>query len=276
MRNSTASPAVNTVDDLHAVFFDLMRVGERAAIPTAVDHAYEMIWRQLIRGERQPGDRLTDTELASQLGLSRTPVRQALHRLAQEELIRLDARRGFSVRAFTADDVVEIYQVRAVLEVLALRLSAPHVTREQIHEQLEILHRVREALRLERDDHSVLLHLEADLKLHNLLIQNSGNGLLIRLLAGLRSQQTLFQYWDTSYPERNEAAADEHEAILRALEEGDITRAEALMEQHIVNARIRVLTDLFGIHAKSQYPAVEQKGQSPPGSSPDSVGATTK
>jgi hypothetical protein len=114
--------------------------------------------------------------------------------------------------------------------------------------------------------------LEADLKLHNLLIQNSGNGLLIRLLAGLRSQQTLFQYWDTSYPERNEAAADEHEDILHALAEGDTARAEALLEQHIVNARIRVLMDLFGIHAESQYPADEQKGQSPPESSPGSVG----
>ena len=269
------SPAVNTVDDLHAVFFDLLQVGERAAIPTAVDHAYEMIWRQLIRGERKPGDRLTDTELASQLGLSRTPVRQALHRLAQEDLIRLDARRGFSVRAFSANDVIEIYQVRAVLEVLALRLSAPHFTSEQLREQLEILHRVREALRVERDDHSVLLHLEADLKLHNLLIQTSGNGLLIRLLAGLRSQQTLFQYWDTSYPERNEAAADEHEVILRALAEGDTAKAEVLLEQHIVNARIRVLMDLFGIHAESQPPVEEQRRQSPPESSPDSAGAIT-
>jgi len=71
MPNSTTSPAVDTVDDLRAVFFDLLQVGGRTAIPTAVDHAYEMIWRQLIRGERQPGERLTDTELALQLGLSR-------------------------------------------------------------------------------------------------------------------------------------------------------------------------------------------------------------
>ena len=274
MPNSTTSPAVDTVDDLRAVFFDLLQVGGRTAIPTAVDHAYEMIWRQLIRGERQPGERLTDTELALQLGLSRTPVRQALHRLAQEDLIRLDARRGFSVRAFSANDVIEIYQVRAVLEVLALRLAAPLLTEEQIQEQFEVLHRVREALRVERDDRSVLLHLEADLKLHNLLIQTSGNGLLIRLLAGLRSQQTLFQYWDTSYPERNEAAADEHEVILRALAEGDTSRAEVLLEQHIVNARIRVLMDLFGITAESQHPADKQKRKSPPESPADPVGAT--
>jgi DNA-binding GntR family transcriptional regulator len=258
MRNLVASPDVRTVDDLHDVFFDLMRAGERAAIPTAVDHAYEMIWRQLIRGKRQPGDRLTDTELASQLGLSRTPVRQALHRLAQEDLVRLDARRGFSVREFSANDVIEIYQVRAVLEVLALRLAAPRLTPAQLREQLDALHRVRNALRKERDDHSVLLHLEADLKLHNLLIQASGNGRLIRILAGLRSQQTLFQYWDTSYPERNEAAADEHEVILLALTRGDTVKAEAALEQHILNARTRVLTDLFGTNGKSHDPADEQ------------------
>lgn len=251
MRDPAASPSVRTVDDLHDVFFNLLRAGERAAIPTAVDHAYEMIWRRLIRGERQPGDRLTDTELAMELGLSRTPVRQALHRLAQEDLIRLDARRGFSVRAFSARDVVEIYQVRAVLEGLALRLAAPRLTSAQIDEQLDILRGVRIALRTERDERSVLLHLEADLKLHNLLITSSGSGRLIRMLAALRSQQTLFQYWDTSYPERSEAAADEHEDVLLALAAGDSAKAEASLEQHIVNSRTRVLQDLFGLDGAS-------------------------
>jgi DNA-binding GntR family transcriptional regulator len=273
MRTVAATRDVGTIDDLHDVFFDLLRTGERVAIPTAVDHAYEMIWRQLIRGERQPGDRLTDTELAAQLGLSRTPVRQALHRLAQEDLIRLDARRGFSVREFSANDVVEIYQVRAVLEVLALRLAAPRLTPEQIKAQLEALHRVRTALRMQRDDRSVLLHLEADLKLHNLLIQTSRNGRLIRVLAGLRSQQTLFQYWDTSYPERNEAAADEHEVILLALAAGDTAKAEASLEQHILNARLRVLKDLFGIDGESHDLADEQKRQSMPESTGDPVQA---
>jgi DNA-binding GntR family transcriptional regulator len=266
MRTVVAPPDVGTIDDLHDVFFELLRTGERAAIPTAVDHAYEMIWRQLIRGERQPGDRLTDTELAAQLGLSRTPVRQALHRLA---------RRGFSVREFSANDVVEIYQVRAVLEVLALRLAASRLSPEQITAQLDALHRVRTALRMQRDDRSVLLHLEADLKLHNLLIQTSGNGRLIRVLAGLRSQQTLFQYWDTSYPERNEAAADEHEVILLALAAGDTAKAEASLEQHILNARLRVLKDLFGIDGESHDQADEQKRQSRPGSTGDPVQAAS-
>src|SRR5919199_4166478 len=128
MQTMSVASSPLTVDDLHSVFFDLVRPNHRSGLPTAVEHAYEMIWRQLIRGERKPGERLADTELAAQLGLSRTPVRQALHRLVQEDLVRLDARRGFSVRELTTQDVHEIYDVRGALEVLALRQAAPRLT----------------------------------------------------------------------------------------------------------------------------------------------------
>lgn len=243
------APTAETVDDLHAVFINALRAADREAIPSAVDHAYENIWRQLIKGERRAGERLTDTELASQMGLSRTPVRQALHRLAQEELIRLDVRRGFSVKELTARDVNEIYDVRGVLEPLALRLSAPRLSHDQIQSELRRLYEAREALRSTPNQRAVVLHLEADLKFHNLLIQMSGNGRLIRMLSALRSQQTLFQYRDTSYPQRNEAASVEHERILLALAEGDTEQAADQLAQHIENAKQRVLTDLFDIGA---------------------------
>jgi DNA-binding GntR family transcriptional regulator len=244
---ATPAPSVESVDTLHDVIFDLLRPGDRSGIPTAVDHAYERIWRQLIRGERHPGERLTDTELAAQLGLSRTPVRQALHLLAQEDLVRFDARRGFSVRMIAAQDVREIYDVRSALEVLALRLAAPNLTAVQIEGRLQRLYEVREALRNTRDERAIVLHLRDDLELHNLLIRASGNGRLIRILAALRSQQSLFQYWDTSFPQRNEAASEEHERILLALLARDTERAAGAMAQHIRNARDRVLADIFGI-----------------------------
>ncbi|MBV9282155.1 MAG: GntR family transcriptional regulator [Chloroflexi bacterium] len=241
------APSAATVDGLYDVIFDLLRPGDRSGIPTAVDHAYEMIWRQLIGRERQPGERLTDTELAAQLGLSRTPVRQALHLLAREELVRFDARRGFSVKVITARDVREIYDVRSALEGLAVRLAAPRLTAGQLEVRLGSLHEVRGAIRNAPDQQRAnVLHLKEDLELHNLLIQASGNGRLIRILGALRSQQSLFQYWDTSYPQRNEAATDEHERILLALIAGHTEEAAESMAQHITNARDRVLADLFG------------------------------
>jgi len=244
--SESAAPTSEGLDDLYSVIFDLLRPSNPPSIPTALDYAYDRIWRQLIKRERQPGERLADTELAAQLGISRTPVRQALHRLSQEELVRFDARRGFSVRAFTARDVREIYEVRGALEVLALRLAAPRLTAEELEAHLRELYTARAALHETPGRHAVVLHLQADLRLHNLLIHASGNGRLTRMLAALRSQQTLFQYWDTSYPERNEAASQEHERILLALIAGDVAESGARMAEHITNAGNRVLTDLFG------------------------------
>lgn len=250
-----AAPSSEVLNDLHDAIFALLRPPGPTGIPTAVDHAYEVIWRQLVKGERAPNERLTDTELAMQLGLSRTPVRQALHRLAQEELVRLDARRGFSVRAFGAHDVHEIYDVRGALEVLALRRAAPHLGVDDLQDQLSRLYAVRDALRTRADRSAQVLHLQADLAFHNLLIRAAGNGRLLRTLAALRSQQALFQYWDTSYPRANEDAADEHERILLALIAGNTEQAAAHMEEHITNARDRVLRDLFGVAPAEKQPA---------------------
>jgi DNA-binding GntR family transcriptional regulator len=254
------------LDGLWAVMSDLLRSEPRSPIPTAVDHAYEAIWRQLIGGERRPGERVTDTELASQLGLSRTPVRQALHRLVQEDLVRLDARRGFWVRTFTAEDVHEIYDIRQVLETLALRLAAPRLRRTELEALLAEDGTVREALGASRDPRTVVLFLQADLTLHNLFIRSSGNRRLVRILAALRSQQTLFQYWDSRYPRRGEAALDEHERILLALIAGRTEDAIEYLAQHIVASKNRVLGDLFGSDGRS--PDGEPAGDGVP-SEPD-------
>jgi DNA-binding GntR family transcriptional regulator len=240
----THSP--DALDDLYDAIVGLLRPGGRPAIPTAVDHAYEMIWRQLVKGERNPGERLADTELALQFGLSRTPVRQALHRLAQEELVRFDARHGFSVRAFSRQDVHGIYDVRNVLEVLALRRAAPRLTRADLEEKRAQLLTARMALETRADQSSLILHLQTDLTFHNHLIRAAGNGQLLRALAALRSQQALFQYRDMSFPEANVAAGEEHEAILLALIAGDVDQAAEQMAKHVTNAKNRVLEDLFG------------------------------
>jgi DNA-binding GntR family transcriptional regulator len=272
MTNAAAIPPRGSLDELYAVIFDLLRPSDSAAIPTALDHAYDMIWQQLIKRERQPGERLQDTELAAQLGLSRTPVRQALHRLAQEDLVRFDARRGFSVRVFTAKDVREIYDVRCALEVLAIRQAAPYLTQEDLQAQLRSLHAARQALHPPRNQRAVILHLEADLKLHNMLIHASGNRRLTRILGALRSQQALFQYWDTSYPERNEAASHEHERILLALISRDTGEASRAMADHIINARDRVLTDLFHLPATpGSVSELGPAGSQPTGTVPDRV-----
>lgn len=229
------------MDGIAAEIFDLLWGAERPAIPTAVDHAYEQIWRKLIAGEWQPGERLSDLDLSAQFQVSRTPVRQALHNLAQNELVRFDPRRGFSVREFTAQDVHEMYDVRASLEALAVSLAAPDLDAAELRATLKQVDEVRSAVG--GDD--VLSFLQHDFRFHNLLIRASGNGRLVRMLAALRGQVSVFQIRDTGYPQRMEAALDGHERVLRALLAGDFEDAEGLLREHIIQAKGGVLADMF-------------------------------
>lgn len=240
---TVATAATLASIDIHTEMYDLLWGTERTPIPTAVEHVYEMIWKQLVTGEHRPGERLTDTELAAQLGVSRTPVRQALHRLAQDELVRSDPRRGFWVRTFTVQDIHEMYDVRSVLETMAIRLAAPRLRPEELREQLDRLAAVRAAL----DEHPVALFLQNDIQLHNLLIRSSDNGCLIRLLATLRSRLSVFQAKDTSYPGRMETALDDHERILQALVAGKTDEAAEALVTHIANAKAGVLADIFDV-----------------------------
>ncbi len=216
-------------ENLSAEVFDLLWGHDRNAIPTVVDYAYEQIWKQLVFSNEQKEQRLSDVALAEKLGVSRTPVRQALERLVQ-------------VRMFTAQDIHEIYDLRGALEVLALRLAAPQFDPADLRSQLDLLYKVREQL----DQRPFSLFLQCDFRLHTLLIRASGNGLLIQYLSRLRSQFSMFQVKDTSYPKRMEAALDDHEQILLALLGRNIDKAAELLAAHIARAKANVLADIFG------------------------------
>ena len=228
-------------ENLTAELFNLLWGQERNAMPTIVDYAYEEIWKHVIMiggGEEQ---RLSDVALSEQLGISRTPVRQALERLVQEGLVRSDPRRGFWTSTFTAQDIHEIYDLRGALEALAVRLAAPRISQEDLQAQLKALY----AVRAELDTNPVLRFLQVDIQFHMLITRASNNGRLIHSLSMLRSQHTMFQMQDTYYPKRMEIALNEHEQILLALLAGNIDEAANRLTRHIQHAKEGVLADIF-------------------------------
>src|SRR5260370_25422690 len=99
-------------ESLIAELFDLLCGQERAAIPTVVDYAYEEIWKRVVMIGGSEEQRLSDVTLSEQLGMSRTPVRQALERLVQEGLVRSDPPRGFLTNTFSHHDIHDIYHLR--------------------------------------------------------------------------------------------------------------------------------------------------------------------
>src|SRR5438132_1826929 len=228
-------------ESLSAELFNLLWGQERAAMPTVVDYAYEQIWKHVILIGGAEEQRLSDVTLAEQLGMSRTPVRQALERLVQEGLVRSDPRRGFWTRTFTAQDIHEIYDLRCALEVLAVRLAAPRLSQEDLKAHLDALY----AVLAELDSHSVLRFLQVDIRFHMLITRASGNGRLIHSLAMLRSQLSMFQMQDTFYPKRMEIALNDHEQVLLALLAGNVDEAADCLARHIRHAKEGVLADIF-------------------------------
>lgn len=228
-------------ESLSAELFNLLWGQERTTIPTVVDYAYEEIWKRVIMIGGSEEQRLSDVTLAEQLGMSRTPVRQALERLVQEGLVRSDPRRGFWTRTFTAQDIHEIYDLRGALEVLAVRLAAPHLSQEDLKAHLEALY----AVRAELDAHLVLRFLQVDIRFHMLITRASSNGRLIHSLSLLRSQLSMFQMQDTFYPRRMEIALNDHEQILLALLAGNVDEAADCLGRHIRHAKEGVLADIF-------------------------------
>ncbi len=228
-------------ESLSAELFNLLWGQERTAMPTVVEYAYKEIWKRVIMVGGSEEQRLSDITLAEQLGMSRTPVRQALERLVQEGLVRSDPRRGFWTRTFTAQDIHEIYDLRGALEVLALRLAAPRLSQEDLKAHLEALY----AVRAELDAHPILRFLQVDIRFHTLITRASGNGRLIHSLSMLRSQICMFQTQDTFYPRRMEIALNDHEQILLALLAGNVDEAAECLARHIRHAKEGVLADIF-------------------------------
>jgi DNA-binding GntR family transcriptional regulator len=228
-------------ESLIAELFDLLWGQERTAMPTVVDYAYEEIWKLVIMIGGSEEQRLSDVTLAEQLGMSRTPVRQALERLVQEGLVRSDPRRGFWTNTFTTQDINEIYELRGALEVLAVRLAASRLSQEDLKAQLEALY----AVRAELDTHPVLRFLQVDIRLHMLITRASNNARLIHSLSMLRSQLCMFQMQDTFYPERMVIALNDHEQVLLALLVGNVDEAADCLSRHIHHAKEGVLADIF-------------------------------
>ncbi len=228
-------------ENLSEEVFETLWGQDRSALLTAVDYAYKQIWKQLVFANEQKEQRLSDVVLAEKLGVSRTPVRQALERLVQDGLVRSDPRRGFWVRTFTAQDIHEIYDLRGALEVLALRLAAPRLDPVDLRSQLTSLYQVRAQL----DQHPVSLFLQGDFRLHTLFIRTSGNSRLIHYLSTLRSQFSVFQVKDTRNPTRMEPTLHDHEQVLLALLEQNIERAAELLAAHIIHSKEYVLADIF-------------------------------
>ena len=215
-----------------------MKIKEKIERPNLSDEVYNILSDRIISTKLQAGARLIEDELAQDLGISRTPIREALNRLAQDGLIELIPRKGAQVSQLKESDVEEIYDVRKVLEGLATEKAASLIEKKDIVQVEELIEKYESS-----PEKKLEYFLKADIKLHNLIISCCGNRRLIKILRSLHNFVESFRVLDAQYDRRLKQANREHKAIIRALLKKDAATARSLIEQHIENAKKHILSD---------------------------------
>lgn len=207
---------------------------------TLNQQVYNRLQSLLLRGEIPPGAQLDERSLAEAMGVSRTPLREAIGQLVKEGVIEYRPYRGNFVRTFTAKQVNDLFRVRIALESLAMRLAIPKLSQENIAFIRSILDDVDEALFQEDMD----AYAEADRRFHNTIVELTGNQPLVELLERLSIQIQMVRIIANRDPEVVERTSHERPRILAALEARNADEAARLMEEHIDGVRRAVVAQI--------------------------------
>lgn len=199
---------------------------------TASETAYAVIREGIRGGAIAPGARLIEVELAEALSMSRTPVHEALRRLEAERLIEHAPRGGLIVPAMTLDDLIEIFEIRELLEGLAARRGAERMSQTEIDVMGEAVKRMEQAM----EANDVTAVSDASGQYHRILRSGARYSRLPQLLALLFDSQRSILAHEFGTPERMSAAIAEHRAIFEAIAARDSEEAEQLARQHSRNA----------------------------------------
>lgn len=198
----------------------------------------EAIREAIKNGSLQPRERLMEIQLADELGVSRTPVREALRKLELEGFIVMVPRKGAYVSDLTMKDVADVFEIRTALEGLAAALAAERITEDELETMERLLVEKGEAINL--NDIGKLV--AVDTKFHEVMYQASRNERLSAIISNLREQIQRFRLTSLSIPGRKEDSLREHRNLLEAIQARDIQLARQLAQEHIENAE-NVLID---------------------------------
>jgi DNA-binding GntR family transcriptional regulator len=205
----------------------------------------ELVYRRLkpriVYGDLAPDTRLIELSIAAEFGVSRTPVREALKRLAAENLVLADPARGMVVHAPDAAEIEDVFVVREALDGLAARLAAHRITPSELARLRIIVDSMREGIATGRREQIVI----ANQRFHDVIYGAAGNAMLERVARDLRDFVRRFSTLPFASPDRVGHVLREHEEILAALEKRDPDAAHRASDGHLQAARdYVVLLDL--------------------------------
>jgi len=201
------------------------------------DQAYRAIKEAILSFQFKPGDPLVESDLASQLGISKTPVRDALFELEKEGLVTKILFKGTYVSDVSPEDVKQIFEVRAVLEGLAARLAVLNWSSQDTEAARNLLDQQEAAAR----EGNNTLSSQMNKQVHELVINRANNRLLTSMLRNLDDHLRRYRTLSSYQKGRLVKSVEEHQQVIQALDEMDAARAETLMRAHLRS----VLDDLI-------------------------------
>jgi len=206
------------------------------------ERAYEFLKSSVLSGHFNPGERLTEEHLAKKLGVSRTPVREALHKLESEGLIKPLETRGFIVSRDSKDEVEELFELRAILEGYALRIISERISEEDLKQLDRLIAGAEDALRRKRMEEVFKWNTKFHDTLHGIVVDKKR---LHRLLVNIRKYVLRYRRDTLQYPDGGKRAVDGHRKILLALRLRDPDLCERMMREHIQEAKVDAEQFLF-------------------------------
>lgn len=195
------------------------------------DVVFQTLRQAILRGELEPGERLMEIQLANKLGVSRTPIREAIRKLELEGLVLMMPRRGAIVAEITEKSLKDVLEVRKALEELSVQLACERITEEEIEQLKDAAKNFEEALKTE----DVTAFAEADVQFHDVIYFATQNQRLIQLLYNLREQMYRYRVEYLKRKEVHQTLLEEHDYIIQCLGKRDKEGATNAIGTHIMN-----------------------------------------
>ena len=199
-----------------------------------------LLERAIMEGQYEPGQRLREVELANQLGVSRTPLREAFYALETKGLIQIQPRRGAFVKAITVDEMEDLLTVRVSLDGLAASLVAEKAETADIAELKQVHETQRVAF--QKGDDSAFYALGQEF--HNLIYAASGNQTLMHIYRSLRVDAALYPLADILLPGESEKSLNDHSELLEAIDARAPIKAKEIAERHIQRIKAHLRANL--------------------------------
>lgn len=204
------------------------------------DVVFNTLRQAILTGEMKPGERLMEIHLANKLGVSRTPIREAIRKLELEGLVIMIPRRGAEVAQITWKNLKDVLEVRRALDVLAIELACERMEKEELARLYQACEKFREAT-LTNDARVIA---QADVDFHDLIVESTRNNRLMQLVNNLSEQMYRYRFEYIKDASQHERLVKEHYEMYDSILNKNMERAAKVVRQHIDNQEEAIIMQL--------------------------------